>query len=147
MCTLASLTDWGLYFYHFSRLRERCQLGHAGIAGLVSDLDARGLLDTTIFWVTSEFGRTPKINTDAGRDHHARCYSNLIAGGGFTRGQIYGASDSTGSEPARNAVPLEHLLFTIYHQLGIDANKELLAFGTRPIEIIKDGKLVKGLLS
>jgi hypothetical protein len=119
----------------------------AGIAGLVSDLDARGLLDTTIFWVTSEFGRTPKINTDAGRDHHARCYSNLIAGGGFTRGQIYGASDSTGSEPARNAVPLEHLLFTIYHQLGIDANKELLAFGTRPIEIIKDGKLVKGLLS
>jgi hypothetical protein len=121
-------------------------LDHA-IAGLVADLDQRGLLDSTIFWVTSEFGRTPKVNRDGGRDHHARCYSNLIAGGGFTRGQIYGASDATGGEPSRDALPLESLLFTIYHQLGIDANKELLAFGTRPIEIIKNGKLVEGLLS
>lgn len=121
-------------------------LDHA-IAGLVTDLDQRGLLDSTIFWVTSEFGRTPKVNRDGGRDHHARCYSNLIAGGGFTRGQFYGSSDATGAEPARDAVPLENLLFTIYHQLGIDANQELLAFGTRPIEIIKDASLVKGLLS
>ncbi len=118
----------------------------AAIAGMVTDLDQRGLLDTTIFWVTSEFGRTPKINRDGGRDHHARCYSNLIAGGGFTRGQFYGKSDATGGEPARDAVPLEDLLFTIYHQLGIDANRELLAFGTRPIEIIHGGKLVEGLL-
>lgn len=121
-------------------------LDHA-IAGLVTDLDQRGLLDSTIFWVTSEFGRTPKVNRDGGRDHHARCYSNLIAGGGFARGQFYGMSDATGAEPARDAVPLENLLFTIYHQLGIDANKELLAFGTRPIEIIKNGKLVEGLVS
>lgn len=120
-------------------------LDHA-IAGLVEDLEQRGLLDSTIFWVTSEFGRTPKINNDAGRDHHARCYSNLIAGGGFTRGQIYGASDATGAEPARNALPLENLLFTIYHQLGIDANRELLAFGSRPIEIVKNGKLVKAII-
>lgn len=119
----------------------------AAIAGMVTDLDQRGLLDTTIFWVTSEFGRTPKINKDAGRDHHARCYSMLIAGGGFTRGQFYGLSDATGAEPARDPVPLEDLLHTIYHQLGIDATKELLAFGTRPIEIIKGGKLVKELLS
>lgn len=118
----------------------------AAIAGMVTDLDQRGLLDSTIFWVTSEFGRTPKINRDGGRDHHARCYSNLIAGGGFTRGQFYGKSDATGGEPARDAVPLEDLLFTIYHQLGIDANKELLAFGTRPIEIIQGGKLVDGLI-
>ncbi|MFT5523811.1 MAG: hypothetical protein ACI9G1_001199 [Pirellulaceae bacterium] len=119
----------------------------AAIAGIVTDLDQRGLLDTTIFWVTSEFGRTPKVNGDGGRDHWARSYSNLIAGGGFTKGQIYGASDATGGEPARDAVPLENLLHTIYHQLGIDAGKELLAFGTRPIEIIKGGKLVNGLLA
>ncbi|HET6879111.1 MAG TPA: DUF1501 domain-containing protein [Pirellulales bacterium] len=120
-------------------------LDHA-VAGLVTDLDQRGLLDTTIFWLTSEFGRTPKVNKDGGRDHHARCYSNLIAGGGFTRGQIYGESDATGAEPARDAVPLENLLATIYHQLGIDADKELLAFGTRPIEIVKNAKVVEGLL-
>lgn len=119
----------------------------AAIAGLVTDLDQRGLLDSTIFWVTTEFGRTPKINRDGGRDHHARCYSNLIGGGGFTRGQIYGTSDATGAEPARDGLPLEDLLFTIYNQLGIDANKELLAFGTRPIEIINGGKLAKGLLA
>jgi hypothetical protein len=70
----------------------------------------------------------------------------LIAGGGFTRGQVYGASDATGAEPARDALPLEDLMFTIYHQLGIDADKELLAFGTRPIEIIH-GKLVPGLIA
>ena len=117
-----------------------------GIKGLITDLDRRGLLDTTIFWITSEFGRTPKINSDAGRDHHARCYSNLIAGGGFTRGQVYGSSGPTGAEAERDALPLENLMFTIYHQLGIDANKELLAFGTRPIEIIKGGKLAAALL-
>jgi len=121
-------------------------LDHA-ISGLVTDLEQRGLLDTTLFWLTTEFGRTPKINRDSGRDHWARCYSNLLAGGGFQKGLIYGASDSTAAEPARDAVPLEDLMFTIYHQLGIDADKELVAFGTRPIEIIKDGKLVKALVN
>ena len=117
-----------------------------GIAGLITDLEQRGMLDSTIVWVTTEFGRTPKINKDSGRDHHARCYSMLVAGGGFTRGQIYGASDATGAEPSRDALPLEDLLFTIYHQLGIDAEKKLLAFGTRPIDIIK-GKLAPRLLA
>ena len=121
-------------------------LDHA-IAGLVQDLDQRGMLDETIFWVTSEFGRTPMVNSSGGRDHWARCYSMLVAGGGFARGRMHGSSDATGAEPARDATPLESLLYTIYHQLGIDANKELVAFGTRPIEIIKDGKLVPGLLS
>lgn len=116
-----------------------------GIAGLIADLEQRGLLDTTIVWVTSEFGRTPKVNGSAGRDHYSRCYSMLIAGGGFRKGLDYGASDSTGAEPARDALPLENLIHTIYHQLGIDADRRLLAFGTRPIDIIK-GKFVEGLV-
>jgi len=128
-----------------STLEQMPALDH-GIAGLITDLDQRGLLDSTIVWVTSEFGRTPKVNKDSGRDHHARCYSMLVAGGGFTRGRIYGAGDATGAEPARDALPLEDLICTVYHLLGIDANKELLAFGTRPIEIVK-GKLVAGLLA
>jgi hypothetical protein len=70
----------------------------------------------------------------------------LLAGGSFKRGLVHGASDSVGGEPSRDAVPLEDLLFTVYHQLGIDANKELVAFGTRPIEIIKDGNLVPALV-
>ena len=79
------------------------------IAGLVNDLDQRGLLDTTLFWVTSEFGRTPKVNGDSGRDHWARNYSMMLAGGGIARGVIHGASDSTGGEPARDAVLLAGL--------------------------------------
>jgi hypothetical protein len=119
----------------------------AAIAGLITDLDQRGMLDSTLFWLTSEFGRTPKVNGDSGRDHWARNYSMLLAGGGIARGVIHGVSDSTGGEPARDAVPLEDIQFTVYNLLGIDANKELVAFGTRPIEIIKDGNLVKGILS
>ena len=141
--------DYGIWDCHVDA-KKTCldfmpALDH-GIAGLITDLDQRGLLDTTIVWVTTEFGRTPKVNKDAGRDHWASCYSMLIAGGGFTRGQIYGASDSTGAAPGRDALPLEDLLATIYHQLGIDAEKELLAFGTRPIEIVKDGKFVPALI-
>jgi hypothetical protein len=125
---------------------QMAPLDHA-IAGLITDLKQRGLLDTTLVWVTSEFGRTPKVNGNSGRDHWARCYSMLMAGGGIARGLIYGASDPLGGEPVRDAVPLEHLQYTVYHLLGIDADKELLAFGTRPIEIIKDGNLVKGILA
>ena len=117
------------------------------IAGLLTDLDDRGMLDETLVMITSEFGRTPRINTSNGRDHWARSYSMILAGGGITRGQVYGASDATASEPAKNPVSLEDFLYTVYHQLGIDANNELLAFGIRPIEIIKGGKLVKGLLA
>jgi hypothetical protein len=120
-------------------------LDHA-IAGLITDLDQRGLLDSTLVMITTEFGRTPLVNQSNGRDHWARVYSMLLAGGGITRGQVYGASDATAAEPARDAVPLEDFLYTIYHQLGIDADSELLAFGTRPIEIVKDGKLVKGIV-
>lgn len=132
-------------------IRDTCTdkspaLDHA-VAGLLTDLDKRGLLDETLVMVTTEFGRTPRINTSNGRDHWARSYSMMLAGGGITRGQMYGASDATASEPARNAVALEDFLHTAYHQIGIDANSELLAFGTRPIEIIKGGKLVKGILA
>jgi hypothetical protein len=115
-------------------------------AGLIADLEQRGLLDTTLVMVTSEFGRTPKINETAGRDHWARVYSQVLAGGGITRGQIYGGSGATGSEPEENPVPVEDFLATVYHQLGIDSTKRLLAPGGRPIDIVREGKVVEGLI-
>lgn len=127
--------------------RDRApELDHA-IAGMMTDLDQRGLLDSTLVMITTEFGRTPKINKDSGRDHWARSYSMILAGAGITRGQVYGASDATASEPAQNPLVLEDFLYTVYNRIGIDADDELLAFGTRPIEIIKGGKLVKGLIA
>ncbi|MCU1238794.1 MAG: hypothetical protein JWP63_6761 [Candidatus Solibacter sp.] len=114
-------------------------------AGLITDLDQRGLLDTTLVTVTSEFGRTPKVNENGGRDHWARCYSQVLAGGGITRGHIYGASNATAAEPDRDPVTVENFLATVYHQLGVNCEDRLLAPGGRPIDIVRDGKVVDGL--
>jgi hypothetical protein len=115
------------------------------LAGLITDLDQRGLLDSTLVMVTSEFGRTPKVNENAGRDHWARVYSQVLAGGGITRGQIYGASNATASEPDTDPVTVENFLATVYGQLGIKADDRLLAPGGRPIDIVRDGHAVEGL--
>jgi uncharacterized protein (DUF1501 family) len=117
------------------------------VAGLITDLDRRGLLDSTLVMLVTEFGRSPKINVDAGRDHYARAFSAVLAGGGIKRGQVYGATDATASEPARDAVPVEDLLHTVYRQIGIDADERLMAPGDRPIDIVRGGKLVKGLIA
>jgi uncharacterized protein (DUF1501 family) len=116
-------------------------------AALIRDLDQRGLLDTTLVMVTTEFGRTPKINSTAGRDHYPKVFSIVLAGGGIKRGHIHGASDPTGGEPESNPLTVPDLAATVYNQLGIDPTKILLAPGNRPIAIVKDGEVQKGLLT
>ena len=116
-------------------------------ATLIRDLDRNGLLDRTIVMVSSEFGRTPKINKDAGRDHWPKVFSVALAGGGFKRGFIFGASNATASEPERDPLGPEDLATTIYNQLGIVADKELMAPGNRPIEIVDGGKVRQELLA
>jgi uncharacterized protein (DUF1501 family) len=97
--------------------------------------------------VSSEFGRTPKINGTAGRDHWPKVFSVVLAGGGIKKGSIYGSSDATATEPEENALTVEDLATTVYHQLGINADKELMAPGNRPIEICDGGKVIKDLLA
>ncbi|MDB4680236.1 MAG: DUF1501 domain-containing protein [Planctomycetaceae bacterium] len=116
-------------------------------ATLISDLDQRGLLDTTMVCVASEFGRTPKINATAGRDHWPKVFSVVLAGGGFKRGSIYGSSNATASEPEVDALNVQDWATTIYHNLGIIADKELMAPGDRPIEIVDGGKVRQELLA
>lgn len=116
-------------------------------AALINDLDRNGLLDRTLVMVSSEFGRTPKINNDAGRDHWPKVFSVVLAGGGVKRGYIHGASDATATEPERDAVGPEDLAYTVYNQLGIVADKELMAPGNRPIEIVDGGQIIKGILA
>jgi uncharacterized protein (DUF1501 family) len=116
-------------------------------ATLISDLDQRGLLDTTLIMVSSEFGRTPKINGTAGRDHWPKVFSVVLAGGGIKRGFIYGKSDPTASEPDEDALTVEDLAHTVYHCLGIDADKRLMSPGDRPIDIVRDGKTRTELLA
>jgi uncharacterized protein (DUF1501 family) len=117
------------------------------LATLIEDLEARGLLSKTLVMVSSEFGRTPKINNDAGRDHWPKVFSVMLAGGGIKGGLIYGSSDATATEPEFDPVSPEDLATTMYHLLGIVADKELMAPGDRPIEICDGGKVVTDLLA
>jgi uncharacterized protein (DUF1501 family) len=116
-------------------------------AALVSDLDERGLLDKTLVLVSTEFGRTPKVNGTAGRDHWSKVFSVVMAGGGVKRGAIVGSSGATANEPEETPISPEDLATTVYHQLGIAAEKELMAPGDRPIEIVNGGAVRKELLA
>ena len=116
-------------------------------AMLINDLEQRGLLDSTLVMVSSEFGRTPKINKDAGRDHWPKVFSVVLAGGGIKKGSIFGSSDATATEPQDDPLSVEDLATTVYSCLGIVADKELMAPGGRPIEIVDGGKVRKELLA
>jgi hypothetical protein len=116
-------------------------------AALITDLERRGLLASTLVMVSSEFGRTPKINNDAGRDHWPKVFSVVLAGGGIRAGQVYGSSDAIAADPADNPLSIEDLATTVYHCLGIVAEKELMAPGNRPIEIVDGGTVCKDLLA
>jgi hypothetical protein len=118
-----------------------------GFAALVRDLDRTGLLNSTIIMISSEFGRTPKVNATAGRDHWPKVFSVVLAGGGFKKGFVYGTSDSTASEPEDNPLTVEDLAMTVYHQLGINGEKKLMAPGNRPIDIVREGALRKDLIA
>lgn len=117
-----------------------------GLAALISDLDSRGLLERTLVMVTSEFGRTPRINPDAGRDHWPRAFSVMLAGGGTKGGLFYGMTNPTASDVEEDPVSHADLATTMYHLLGIDAESELMAPGDRPVEIVDGGKVVEPLL-
>ncbi|MDG1976166.1 MAG: DUF1501 domain-containing protein [Akkermansiaceae bacterium] len=107
------------------------------IASLISDLKANGKLEKTLIVVLSEFGRTPRINDGGGRDHWARVFSCMMAGGGIKGGSIIGASDPDGMEVAERPVKVADLHATLCHALGIDLNKELTTPQGRPIRLVR----------
>ena len=117
------------------------------LAALIRDLEGRGMLDKTLVMVSSEFGRTPKINGTAGRDHWPKVFSIMLAGGGIKKGLVYGKSDSTASEPEEDALTVEDMAHTVYDCLGIDATKKLMSPGDRPIDIVREGHTRKELLA
>jgi len=116
-------------------------------ARLITDLEERGMLEKTLVIVSSEFGRTPKINGTNGRDHWPRVFSVALAGGGVKRGYIHGASDALGGEPDRDAVGPEDLAKTMYRLLGINGDKRIVAEGVRPIDIVHGGRIMDELLA
>jgi hypothetical protein len=112
----------------------------------LEDLDQRGLLeDTLVVWM-GEFGRTPKLNENASRDHWPQCYTALLAGGGVKRGHVHGESDKSGAFPTRDPVRPDDLAATMYHLLGIDPQTEVRDAANRPL-VIADGKPVMDLIA
>ena len=113
---------------------------------LIEDLDQRGMLDETLVVWMGEFGRTPKINKNASRDHWPQCYSVLLAGGGVKKGFVYGKSDKHASEPEEDAVTPEDLTATIYYLLGIDPRLHIFDTQDRPL-MISSGEPVMDLIA
>jgi hypothetical protein len=125
---------WDTHKDNFKTLRNsRLPITDQALSALLEDLEARGLLDETMVVWTGEFGRTPRINRDAGRDHWPQCYTVLMAGGGLKRGLIHGASDASGADPADSPCTPDDLSATMYHCLGIDPATELRDQLDRPI--------------
>jgi len=116
-----------------------------GLAALFGSLAERGLLDTTAVFVTGEFGRTPKINERAGRDHWPRAMFALLAGAGMKGGQVLGASDAKGQGPAGEPITPDQVAASYFHSLGIDFRKEYHTSTGRPITIVRDGSVLRGL--
>ncbi|MEI8021056.1 MAG: DUF1501 domain-containing protein [Schlesneria sp.] len=146
---LVNLTygGWDMHNNIVAGFRNQMPSFDQAFAALINDLDRTGLLKETLVMVSSEFGRTPKINAQSGRDHYPKVFSVVLAGGGVKGGYIHGSSNSTASEPEELAMGPEDLFTTVYHCMGIVADKELMAPGDRPIEIVDGGKVIKELLA
>ncbi len=114
-------------------------------ATLLEDLSARGMLDDTLVVCLSEFGRTPKMNARAGRDHWGHVFSVALAGGGIRGGQVYGASDKIGGQPKEGRVPPQDLTATIFHCLGYPPDTEVHDTLGRPLPLSR-GQVIRQIV-
>ncbi len=139
--------SWDTHFTCFPSL-EKDLIPHAdqAFSALVTDLERRGMLDTTLVVMMGEMGRTPKINKDAGRDHWSRVQSVLFAGGGILPGQVIGASDKTQTNVITEPYGVNDILHTILTQMGIDSTKTHDTPLGRPIPILEGGRIIPDLV-
>ena len=112
---------------------------------LIEDLRQRGLLETTLVLAWGEFGRTPKVNNDAGRDHYPGVFSAAIAGGGVVGGRVVGESDGKGAFPKANPKTPQDVLRTVYDHLGVDTATNYLTASGRPHPVLSEGKRIDEL--
>jgi len=119
----------------------------AGFAALLQDLKATGLLETTMVVMFSEFGRTPRINENKGRDHYPKVFSTVFAGGGVKGGFVYGASDKDGVEVADKQVTPQDFLSTIGYAMGLPIDEVVMSPSNRPFTVGDKGKAVTELFA
>jgi Protein of unknown function (DUF1501) len=138
-----ALGNWDTHQDNAEKTKELCGQLDQPYAALLTDLAERGMLDKTLVVWTGEFGRTPKINPRAGRDHYPRAFNMTLAGGGVKGGQVIGQTDSGGESVTDRPVGISDLFQTICHSLKIDAQKENMSSIGRPIKIVDGGEVVK----
>jgi uncharacterized protein (DUF1501 family) len=141
-CVTVAYGFWDTHGSHFKTMRKQCPTFDQGIAALINDIYDRGLDRDMTVLVWGEFGRTPKINKDAGRDHWPRVNSALFAGGGLRVGQAIGTTDKLGDSAATRPVPYRDVIHTMYHALGIDPHQFVRDVNERPVMIMPEGSRV-----
>ncbi|MCB9756757.1 MAG: DUF1501 domain-containing protein [Myxococcales bacterium] len=140
-----SLRGWDTHENNFDRVRALSGELDAGMSALLDDLEARGLLDSTLVLWAGDFGRTPRINARGGRDHFPRCSSVALAGGGVRGGQVIGATDADGSEIAERPVTVPDLFRSLAHALAVNPDETFVSAAGRPITAVDGGAVVEEL--
>ena len=142
-----SLGGWDTHQANFVRVPELCDTLDKAMATLIQDLSSRGLLDDTMVVLTSEFGRTPTINQNVGRDHYPKAFSCVMAGGGIKGGQTYGKTDPEGREVVENKVEVPDVNATIAYGLGLPLDQIVFSPSKRPFTIADKGQPLTSLFA
>ncbi|MDB6072573.1 MAG: hypothetical protein JWO89_213 [Verrucomicrobiaceae bacterium] len=142
-----SLGGWDTHNANFVRVPELCDILDKALATLLQDLSSRGLLEETMVVVTSEFGRTPTINQNVGRDHYPKAFSCVMAGGGIKGGQTYGKTDKEGREVVENKVEVPDVNATIAYALGLPLDQIIFSPSKRPFTIADKGQPLTSLFA
>ena len=143
-CVSVSFSDFDTHSSNFTRMRHMLPILDHGLHALITDLQERGMLDDVSIVAWGEFGRTPKINNNAGRDHWPRVGMALLAGGGMRTGQVIGSTDRTASIPLTRPVSYQDIFATLYHNLGIEADRTTIIDPTgRPQYLLNEGSVIR----
>jgi len=145
-CVTLAIGGWDTHGNNFQTLRRQLPQVDRGVANLVQDLYDHGLERDVVVIMWGEFGRTPRVNNQAGRDHWSPVMSAMIAGGGLRMGQMVGSSTARGERPQERRVTVPQVHATIYHALGIDAAQTFLDNTGRPRHILDDRAPIRELL-
>jgi hypothetical protein len=137
---------WDTHVDNFGRSRQLGTEVDQPMAQLITDLRQRGMLDRTLVIWMGEFGRTPQINANAGRDHYPRAFNVALAGGGIRGGQVVGETDAGGVEVTDRPVTVNDLFRTVYTTLGIDPDAENYSLAGRPIKLVDGGAVIRELV-
>lgn len=142
-----TLDGWDTHQNNFTRVTNLSKKLDPAFSTLVQDLSQRGMLDKTLVLCMGEFGRTPAINANEGRDHYPDAFACAIAGGGIRGGRVYGETNDDGNQIIANPVTPGNLFATLSHQLGIDYNKVNHSPQGRPLKYVNEGSVIEELVS